>query len=1384
MAHTLHLHKASQSACIPSHLPILNHLDKYLSSPSQGKSFAIRGQSGAGKSTFIAHSINLVQDKYPDAVVAYRFLGTTNESRQVRLLMTSLEEQLRKAWGLPPPSLQKDLKGAIGSFNMSLKMAKMKGPVYLFLDALDQMEETDEAHFLEWLPLASLPEKVWIIVSYIDGFKNISTSVENALAGNSANMHLLPPLHRNECRETFHLWMANRSRTLTSSQLQLIHDAIDTSEARTPLFLRLLVDIAAPLCSYDALQNISDPSVSGLLDLIFARLEERHGKVFVQRAAALICASRDGISSMEMEHVLSLDDDVLDEVYEWWTPPRRCLPSLLWTRLSADLGWFLVKREGDNRFKWFHRQLSECIARKYCEGENFLRAHRYLGSYYAGRYVEGKEIHGKGPKVQRHVPAMKTIVTGRVDDGSAIVQDKKLQVVGYHLALGEEWELLQDVFCDLDFLIAAALIQPVRDFMADVHFIRGRAQEANILSAYPALNNFTAFLLRESENIHADPQCMGIRAALFRDADGPVATHARERFESGMDKRAMPVCLGGGGDQDGQAALLTSHKGPCKSLALSGNLIVMGGHGAVLFLHPISGQVVAKLPFGKSEYTNDSAVDGVAVNPQGTLLAATCRDMFRMWRLDTYAVIQDAPAPREWGYKRNMQWSANGCYVSTSGDGGSPACVYSDSGVLMKQWEAGKSECAVWHPIDPLLLVCAGKSIILSEMAGVKCVDTEIAKGLGHGSLFGAWNASGTAVAIAERSTNGVDVFYVERSKEGVTSVKKGPLIILNGKDERGQVAEPVAVSFSRSGLLAIGCNHAKIHLFRVTKPLDEGVGSYLHVLSCDVEKHVFDIRWHPQNPEIFASFGWDHRVRVWEVEEEKKQATQKHIMRPSHQLDNLQWAPWGSSILVASMSEKAEVFDYTLAAREEEKELNYYSLQWSPDGRMLATGDGEGGVTLWDGHDLHSPPLMKTIRVTEAELKRKSQQKKASQSTSATSNLRTLQVNIFQGDKATSTRVEGNKVTTTMVYNGITELEWSSDSTVLACASISGDIIGIFFISKGSEKEGAGEGPSAPRKVEADEGEKHGGEEAKGERIFVEYMYLEGNAPIAWSPAEGSMILVGNNISKKGVNVWDMKTRTLLHTVGVAAPTKAITWHPTGQIYAITVDKRVALIDPEISGCFHILSKHTSDVEKLQFSPDGRFLVSTASQDEKKKVLVWSVGGEWQKLCRVKIDSASSPRGVGWAPEGAMLLLSCFRYENHYSALYIGSDYECTAMDKALEYQLSGVPERSCAWSPTGSRFVTVANNLLYLNCIVDGMCSTSILRGHSKLIRGAAFAPVSPTRLASAGIDGTVKVWQFSQHDSLGAAEKAAMEGVVGESIPEKGREQKEDEGTEEKK
>ena len=76
---------------------------------------------------------------------------------------------------------------------------------------------------------------------------------------------------------------------------------------------------------------------------------------------------KNGISESEIEDILSIDDDVLYDIFEFHAPPIRRLPLALWLRIKDDLKGYMVEKAIDDIrvIYWYHRRFIEVASSYY-----------------------------------------------------------------------------------------------------------------------------------------------------------------------------------------------------------------------------------------------------------------------------------------------------------------------------------------------------------------------------------------------------------------------------------------------------------------------------------------------------------------------------------------------------------------------------------------------------------------------------------------------------------------------------------------------------------------------------------------------------------------------------------------------------------------------------------------------------------------------------------------------------------------------------------------------------------------------------------------------------------------------------------------------------------
>ena len=93
------------------------------------------------------------------------------------------------------------------------------------------------------------------------------------------------------------------------------------------------------------------------------------------------------MSEPEIEDFISLDDKVLDDIYQYHLPPTRRIPPLLWTRVRSDLPGYLADSEADGVcvINYYHKQFKQAAKKRYFRDDtDYLYFHSYMADYFLG----------------------------------------------------------------------------------------------------------------------------------------------------------------------------------------------------------------------------------------------------------------------------------------------------------------------------------------------------------------------------------------------------------------------------------------------------------------------------------------------------------------------------------------------------------------------------------------------------------------------------------------------------------------------------------------------------------------------------------------------------------------------------------------------------------------------------------------------------------------------------------------------------------------------------------------------------------------------------------------------------------------------------------------
>ncbi|ODS35653.1 MAG: hypothetical protein A7316_03440 [Candidatus Altiarchaeales archaeon WOR_SM1_86-2] len=365
---------------------------------------AVFGASGTGKTALTARAVKEILKNYPNTEVVFRFIGATPRSSDGRALLESLCRQISRRYGADESTTPAEYRELVQEFQKRLALSTQGKPLIVFLDALDQLSDANNARNLLWLS-AKLPEHVRLIVSTLPG--ECLSVLEGKLP--ETNRIEMEPMPLNEGSKLLGLWFEDVGRTLQDHQWNEVLDKF--AGCGLPLYLKLAFEEARRWKSYTKKTELSS-DIPGIICDLFERLssDTNHGRIMVSRSLGYLAAAKNGLSEDEMLDVLSLNEDVFQDFIQraYYEPPEKRLPVVVWSRLYFDMEPYLTERDIDGTalLTFYHQQLGEAIARLYLAGDYKLCAHRDLAEYFRKNADSGgdRQWIGASPRSLNELP--------------------------------------------------------------------------------------------------------------------------------------------------------------------------------------------------------------------------------------------------------------------------------------------------------------------------------------------------------------------------------------------------------------------------------------------------------------------------------------------------------------------------------------------------------------------------------------------------------------------------------------------------------------------------------------------------------------------------------------------------------------------------------------------------------------------------------------------------------------------------------------------------------------------------------------------------------------------------------------------------------------------
>ena len=508
----------------------------------------IIGDSGSGKSALLANWALQYRGKHPDEILIMHFIGSSPQSTNWMAMLRRIMGEFKRMFNIQD-DIPDQAEALRESFANWLHMVAARGKAVITLDALNQLEDRDQALDLVWLP-PEIPSNVRFILSTLPG------RPLDDLKKREWPTRYIKSLHTDEKKKLITEYLAQYTKSLSENQVDRI---VAVEQTANPLYLRALLEELRVFGEHEQLEErlgyyLKSKTIPELYEKILERYEqdyERDCPDLVKNSMSLLWAARRGLSEAELLEMLGSFEESLPGAY--WSP----------LFLAAEQAF--VIRSGLIGFS--HDYFRQAVQNQYLPTEQEQKkAHLHIADYFKAQ-----------------------------DLGA-----RKVDELPWQLSMANAWQRLYDLLADQHFLDAA---WKNNEFEVKAYWAQVESNtQLNILDAYQRV-------IKEPKEY--DSNHVWQIATLLHETGYPsealilrdfLVEHYRdigdhENLQRSLDNQAQIIYRRG--DLDGAMALLNERERICRELGnkdgVAGSL---GGQANILHAR---GDLVGAMALHKAE---------------------------------------------------------------------------------------------------------------------------------------------------------------------------------------------------------------------------------------------------------------------------------------------------------------------------------------------------------------------------------------------------------------------------------------------------------------------------------------------------------------------------------------------------------------------------------------------------------------------------------------------------------------------------------------------------------------------------------------------------------------------------------------------------------------